>query len=374
MSGSDVLIVGGGIVGLAHAYHARRAGLSVTVVEKHDTQYGASVRNFGNFWPIGQRSDNGDLDKALYGRAVYQELSEAAGFWFDPCGSWHLADTPEERAVFEEFVEKGPDAGYEVSLLGADDLAAHDHLIDTRTVRWALHSATEGRLNPRAAVPAIASWLAEAMGVRFHYDTEVQAVEPGRVETNRGPLRAERIVLCTGFEAWQFYRDHLEAENIQPCKLQMLRTRPLPDVDLHTSVATGLSCRHYKSFALCTDTLDALRRHVAETAPDLDEWGIHLLVTQNDARELVIGDSHEYGHPSPFDHEFLFDRFIELTKHYLKLNVLPIGERWAGIYLKHHDKTAMRVEPEAGVEIVNGLGGNGMTLSFGLARETVENW
>ena len=43
----DLLVVGAGIVGMAHAYEAKKRGLSVAIVEQNTRCTGASIRNFG---------------------------------------------------------------------------------------------------------------------------------------------------------------------------------------------------------------------------------------------------------------------------------------------------------------------------------------
>ena len=46
----DVLVIGGGIVGAASAYHLALRGLSVTLVEAYELAYGATGRNLGYIW------------------------------------------------------------------------------------------------------------------------------------------------------------------------------------------------------------------------------------------------------------------------------------------------------------------------------------
>ena len=90
----DLGIVGGGIVGLAHALSAARRGLCVAVFERHEKPSGASVQNFGMLWPIGQAPGK-IRERALSSMETWQQLFTQAGVWNDPCGSLLLARHPD---------------------------------------------------------------------------------------------------------------------------------------------------------------------------------------------------------------------------------------------------------------------------------------
>src|SRR5688572_16867876 len=95
---ADIAIVGAGIVGLAHAYIALKKGYKVVLFERDQFAVGASVRNFGLLWPIGQEPGAGH-DRAIRSLRHWQEISELAGIWMNPNGSLHLAYHEDEMDV-----------------------------------------------------------------------------------------------------------------------------------------------------------------------------------------------------------------------------------------------------------------------------------
>ena len=95
MNTRSVLIIGAGIVGLAMARAFARRGYKVTVLERSAKASGASVRNFGMVWPIGQPKGN-LYQRALMSRHIWEETAREAKISFDPVGSLHLAYNKEE--------------------------------------------------------------------------------------------------------------------------------------------------------------------------------------------------------------------------------------------------------------------------------------
>src|SRR5271169_3022376 len=99
---ADVAIVGAGIIGLAHAYFAAKRGRSVVVFERTPRAQGASVRNFGMIWPIGQRA-GAVHQMAMRSRQIWQEILDDLGLPYRPTGSLHVVYHRDEAEVGREF-------------------------------------------------------------------------------------------------------------------------------------------------------------------------------------------------------------------------------------------------------------------------------
>ncbi len=365
----SVGVVGAGIMGLAHAWMAAEEGHRVTVFERSPKAVGASIRNFGMVWPIGQVAGAAH-EAALASRRRWLSLAEEAGIRAEPCGSIHVAHRDDEMAVLEEFAERAPSLGYDVTLLTAEQVRAGTPAANPSQLLGGLQTHTEVAVDPTEAIATIAAWLAERHGVTFHWNTTVVAADTGQMQTADGMVwNGDRIVICGGADFETLYPELLASSGLTRCKLHMLATVPQPGGwRLQTHLASGLTLRHYKAFEVCP-SLQRLRNRIATETPELDRYGIHVMAAQNAAGEVILGDSHEYDEAiSPFDTAEIDELILRELRACFTLPDWTISRRWHGIYAKHPSSTHYAAEPLPGVSVRTGPGGAGMTLSFGLAE------
>lgn len=368
--GADVIVVGAGIIGLAHAYIAAKAGKQVIVLDRHSVASGASIANFGMLWPIGQTAGK-MFDLAMESRQFWLEVLHESRLSYKEVGSLHVACHEDEAQVGREFAALGPAQGYRCAWLNRAAALARSPALNPDAVLGALWSDTEITVDPREVLRQLPHFLQERYGVRFHWGCTAFAIKNSRVQTTRGIWHAERVIVCTGSDFETLYPEYFAQCGLTRCKLQMLRTQAQPaGWDLGPALAGGLTLRFYPSFGICP-SLPALRKRIAEEMPEYDDFGIHTMVSQASSGELTLGDSHDYGWaPSPFNHEQVDILILEHLRSFLRIPNFSIAERWYGVYAKHPDMPYVRFRPEEGVEVVTGLSGAGMTLSFGVASET----
>jgi FAD dependent oxidoreductase TIGR03364 len=364
-------VVGAGILGLAHAYQLSLRGRRVIVFERDSRAAGASVRNFGMLWPIGQPL-GGLRDLARRSLAIWLDVLETCGFWHARAGSLHLAYRDDEAQVLREFVQESRNHGETVELLEPAAVRRRAPLVRREGLQAALWSPHEVCIDPREVVAGLPQWLARRHGVAFQFDSPVTAIALPELTAGGNRFSAQRVWICSGDELNMLFPNLLQSRGLIRCKLQMLRSQPYSGLRrIGPMLAGGLTLRHYAAFQHCP-TLAALRDRIAHETPWLDRYGIHVLVAQNGRGELVIGDSHEYGEQiEPFDKTEIDEWILGYLRTFLRTTGLRIAARWHGTYAKHPTEPFVVLEPSPGVTLVTGVGGAGMTLSFGLAEQIV---
>ena len=365
----DVAVIGGGIVGLAHAWRAAARGLRVGLFERSRHAEGASVRNFGMIWPIGQPLGS-MYDLAIQSRELWLTLAQESGIWLQPCGSLHLAHREDEQAVLEEFHSIAGTAGASVELLTPEAALKRSPAIQPQDLRAALWSPTEMCVDAPQAIRLLPAWLHHRFQVQFHFETPIAGVEDNEVRAADGRTwKADRVVVCSGTDMQTLFPQAYASLGLRVCKLRMLSTVPQPDGwRIGPHLASGLTLRHYRSFEACP-TLAQLKRRVAEETPELDRYGIHVMAAQNEAGQVILGDSHEYDEDiSVFDDAVVEQLILRELRRQVHLHDWSIQARWHGYYVKHPQRTLVSESATPRADLFCSPGGAGMTLSLGWAE------
>ncbi len=366
------IVIGAGIVGLATALALAKKGYKVQVFERHAKAQGASVRNFGMIWPVGQPLGP-RLERAFLSRSIWLEILEKCKIWHAPTGALHLAYHPEEMNVMEEFCELNRQIR-KCHLLKPADTCSKFEVIQEKNLLGALYTEEEVIVDPREAIAQIPLYLEEQYGVKFHWQTLISHIENNRIFSIGKHWEADQIFVCTGADFQLLFPDIFAQYPITLCKLQMMRLAAQPNQwKIGPGISGGLSMIHYPSFQPMPSQQN-LRLKYEQELPEYLHWGINAMISQNGLGELTVGDSHEYGDsPEPFDKNFLNEMVLAYLGKMVNLKSWEITATWHGIYAKMmNGATELVIKANPHTTIINGLGGNGMTLSFGLAHQCVE--
>lgn len=370
----DLIVVGAGILGSAHAYFAARRGWRVLLLERSDWPADASVRNFGTLMA---GSLTGEWrQRGLESIDWYRDLAPLAGFEFRPCGSLYHVTTELEAAILEEFVRLGPDKAGNCELLQPADAAKLNPLINRESVGRALYFPGDARVEPRGLLRKLIPWMTRELPVDYRPATAaVRVAARGKeayVQTAAGvELRARQVIICNGSELRLLFPDRFRLAGFQRCKLLMMRVAAQRGARLPLNLASGLTLRRYPAFSQCPSY--AKLAHEA-AAPGVIENGIHILMVQDANGSFVLGDSHTY---SSADLNEILDSQIEylILTEAKKLVTLPnweITERWQGVYGMPKDAELYRETIEGVIHIVTGIRGKGMTTGPAVAREMID--
>jgi FAD dependent oxidoreductase TIGR03364 len=366
------VVVGAGILGLSTALHLWRKGYHVVIVDRYRRPVGASIRNFGMVWPIGQ-ARGAMYDRALRTKELWTELSEHAGFWMRETGSLHVATTLAEAELLGQMAAMfKDDRGYQ--LVSKREASSLSPMVQTKNYVSAMYSPNEALIDSPLALEALANFLAAQPEISFVPNAVVHEVRHPDVITSKGTFSADLIWLSTGM-------DHDAVRLLAPAdrpfvrvKLQMLRFQPAdPSFDMRLPLCGGTSLVHYASFQEFREASEAVRRELNEMDPNILTWGIHAMVSQNGRSHLVVGDTHEYDDtPDPFNYDDQNQRVLSYLQRFVRFPRMQLHATWNGWYTKRTDGGTEWFEVvEPGVFYVNGIGGMGMTLGMGWTEELV---
>lgn len=370
---TDVVVVGGGVLGTMHAWEALERGHRVVQVERDAEARSASVRNFGLVWVSGRR-DGAELELAHRARERWERIgSRVPGVGFRAHGSLTVAITDVEADVMRGFAASDAAPARSTTWLDRDDVLAREPGVGGTAVLGALWCAADAIVETRVAQRALREAMTATGRYRFVPGRHVVRRDGTTVYDHAGDRYAgDVVILCTGAVHDALAAEHLVGAPVRRRRLQMMQTAPL-EVRLGHSIADADSMRYYPAYARAD--LSALPPQPSVAA----RFEAQLLLVQRLDGSLTIGDTHDdedADAPFPFDVvEDPYEHLVARAEAILGRPLPPIRRRWAGVYsvlteLAPVDVVYHHAELEPGVVLVTGPGGRGMTLAPAIAERT----
>lgn len=208
---ADVVVIGGGIIGVAAAYALAKKGHSVALIEKGHVGAEQSSRNWG--WCRQQGRDRHEIPLARESLAIWGGLSEEIGsdVGFRRKGVMWVTKDPAELASWERWADMAREHQVHSHMMSAADVKAR--LPDSRE-GWigGMETPSDGRAEPSMAAPALAA-AARRLGVKLFQNCAARGMETkgGAVDavvTEKGRIRTSAVLLAGGAWSTLFCRRH----------------------------------------------------------------------------------------------------------------------------------------------------------------------
>jgi FAD dependent oxidoreductase TIGR03364 len=374
----DLIVIGSGVLGTFHAFHALKKGFKVAIIEKDKMPKGATIQNFGQVVPSGM-----DTKWQAYGReslAIYKKIQSQLDISIRQNGSIYLASNEEEVLLIEELSHINRANNYQSHLLTKQECMARYPGLRSDYVKAGLFFPEEVTVEPRTMIYRLHEFMIRELGLKLITNTSIincESITNGVVVSSAAneEFLASKVIICNGNEFKNLYPKLFNESDLEVSKLQMMQTKPQQNFKLNGSILTGLSIRRYEAFYECP-SFKAIK---SKENPDSLEkkWGVHILFKQAADGSVILGDSHHYANANNtddlgFDLDMDIDNFmIEEAKKIIDLPNYDIQNRWFGMYSQCKTKDVFEHTLGDNIHIVTGIGGKGMTGSAGFSKENI---
>ena len=242
----DVVVIGGGVIGISTAWFLAKRGVRVLVCEKGRVAGEQSSRNWG--WIRKQCRDPDELPIVMDSQNIWEglagELGENLGFVRQ--GVAYLAATEKQLAGHAEWLDVAEQHQLDTRVLSSAEV---DDLIDGPPGQYvgALYTPSDARAEPFIAVPALARGVQRQGGLVIE-DCAVRGIEQqaggvAGVITERGPVQASAVV-CAGGAWTSLFLRHLGIKLPQlTVRATVARTAPAPDIYAGNAAAPDVAFR-----------------------------------------------------------------------------------------------------------------------------------
>ncbi len=267
-SRADVVVIGGGVIGVTTALTLAERGLSVALVEKGHVAGEQSSRNWG--WVRTAGRDPAEIPLVMASQRLWAEMNTVTGAetGFARPGILYLCEGETEQAQYERWL--GEARRYQVGSYMLDAAGLEKVLPGaSKNYVGAMYTPDDCRAEPAHATPAMAR-AAMARGATIHEHCAARAIEKsaGRVSavvTEKGTIACNAVVVAAG--VWsRLFLGNLGIDFPQLGVIgSVLRTKPLPG---GPEVTVGTSTFSWRKRLDGGYTISRRNASIAEVTPD----------------------------------------------------------------------------------------------------------
>ncbi|SLN35870.1 4-methylaminobutanoate oxidase (formaldehyde-forming) [Falsiruegeria litorea R37] len=235
MSNAQVLIIGGGAMGVSLMYHLTKAGWSdVVLVEKNDLTHGSTWHAAGLCTHFAHNPTIQELRATsvrLYRDILPEETGQNCGF--HRSGAMRITSNPDRMDEFRHVAGLSDFTGYPLEVLTPERIAELHPLAKLDGLLGGIYEPDDGHVDPTLATNAMAQ-VATRNGAKVSRYNAVQSIrregDKWIVETAKETFRATHIVNAAGTWGWEI--GHMMGLNIPsvPVLHQYLVTDAVPEV------------------------------------------------------------------------------------------------------------------------------------------------
>jgi glycine/D-amino acid oxidase-like deaminating enzyme len=390
---ADVVVIGGGIIGVSAALYLAKKGVSVALCEKGRIAGEQSSRNWG--WCRTMGRDSREIPLAIESLRMWERMNQEVGAetGFRKAGIFYLCQNQSEIDHYEAWLADARQFQVESRVLSSGEI---DKLLPGSSRRWpgALFTPTDGKAEPQLAAPAIAE-AARRAGATIITSCAARGLETagGRVSgvgTEKGSILCDAVVLAGG--AWsRLFCGNIDVDFPQLKILgSVMRTAPLEGVPEYAVGGSNFAFRKRldggytvahrganetpitpDSFRLFFDFLPSLAK----------EWrNLRLRIGRRFLEEWKVPRRWTLDAPSPFEAVRVLDPQpsdailaqgqSNLVRNFPVFKNATIAQRWAGLIDVTPDAVPVisPIETLPGFYLASGFSGHGFGIGPAAGR------
>ena len=202
----DAVVIGGGSVGAATAFHLQQRGLQTLLLEAHELTAGTTWHTAGMLWRL--RPSYVDIELLGHTRDMCKWLEQDTeiGCWTEN-GGLFIADNKERLMEYERLAETGAKYGIESRVLSPTEVRDVHPLLAVDDVYGALYSPGDGTIDPSGVVHGYVK-AARKRGATVAEGVRVGAIETEEVAAGGGGT-AKRVTAVVTEDGRRVHTTHV---------------------------------------------------------------------------------------------------------------------------------------------------------------------